>query len=78
LQSKGTEKPLFCQNYSTNRPIHSINPKLHVAYELGKKLWLRALSPILPLEIIAFVYLTEANKTEQTVEYSIFIPMTSI
>ena len=34
--------------------------------------------PVLSLKFIAFVNLTEANKPEQTVEYSIFIPMTSI
>ena len=34
--------------------------------------------PVLSLKFIAFVYLTEANKTEQAVEYSIFIPMSNI
>ena len=35
-------------------------------------------TPVFPLEFIALVYLAQANKTEQAVEYSIFIRISCI
>ena len=35
-------------------------------------------APVQSLKIIAFVYLTEANKTKQTIENPVFIPLFGI